>query len=652
MANAIATGTASASSGGYPASHYTGAAAHEAGGTSICSTHDAPAGRGARLAFPQGLSTGLTEAPMKYLVVTGGTVSGLGKGTAISSIGVVLRSHGLRVTAIKIDPYLNIDAGTISPFEHGEVYVLEDGGEVDLDLGNYERFLDVTLTSSHSITSGKIFEQVLKRERAGQYLGKTVQMVPHVTDAIQDWITDVARRPVDQSGQRPEVCLIELGGTAGDIECAMYLEALQQFMFKAGASNFLMAHVGMVPVMGSTGEQKTKPCQHSVKILREAGLKPDLLLCRTEQPLEEATRRKLSLFCQVSTESVISLYDISNIYGVPLLLAEQDVGVRICRHFGLPHEATIAPTLRFNDGFLATSAGEVRLGDWRVIADRVDHCSDEVAIAIVAKFTGLHNSYISVIKALKQAAIESHLHLSIEWVESQDLEPNAQQLDPRRYEAAWARLKSAQGVLVPGGSGDRGIEGKVLVAQYCRTRSIPYLGICIGLQTAVIEFARTELRWESANSMEFDEATPHPVVIFMPEASAAVMGGTMRVGSRATILKDAESLAYKIYGGKSVIYERHRHRYEVNVACVPGLQSRGLLFTGQDDRGQRMEICELRDHPFFFACQYHPEFQTRPAQPSPPFLGLVLAAAKRLEKRIQDDGGLLRAGAGFERNRG
>lgn len=591
---------------------------------------------------------------MKYFVITGGTVSGLGKGTAISSIGVVLKSHGLRITALKVDPYLNIDAGTMSPFEHGEVYVLEDGGEVDLDLGNYERFLDLTLTSSHSMTSGKMYEQVIKRERTGHYLGKTVQMVPHLTDAIQDWLLDVARRPVDRSGARPEICLIELGGTVGDMECAVYLEALQQLMFKVGRENFCTAHVGMVPVMGATGEQKTKPCQHSVKLLREAGLKPDMLLCRSEQPLEEPTRAKLSLFCQVPVENVISLHDISNIYRVPLLLAEQQIGARICKHFGIQREVDIAPVLHFSDAVklaMPMESRNARLGDWRLIADRVDTCTDEVVIAIVGKYTGLHDSYISVIKALKHAAVEASFHLSIEWVDSADLEPNAQHVDSRRYDSAWWRLKSANGVLVPGGFGDRGIEGKIRAAQYCRSSNTPYLGICLGLQTAVIEFARAELGWDNANSTEFEEATPHPVIVFMPEASATVMGGTMRLGSRATLIKDADSLAHKIYGGRSVIYERHRRRYEVNAQCIPAMESKGLCFSGQDERGQRMEICEVRGHPYFFCTQFHPEFQSRPAVPSPPILGLVLAASRRLEQRLQDDGGLLRPGSGFERRR-
>jgi len=458
---------------------------------------------------------------------------------------------------------------------------------------------------------------------------------------------------VDRSGLPPEVCLLELGGTVGDIESAAFLEALQQLQFKVGRRNFLMAHVGMVPVMGATGEQKTKPCQHSVRQLREAGLKPDLLLCRSEQPLEEATRQKLSLCCQVAPDCVVSLHDISNIYRVPILLAEQDVGLRLCEHFGfLAHLQGFAPTLILSDAVLALCPPEVRelrLGDWRMVADRVDMCSDEVSIAIVGKYTGMHDSYISVIKALKHAAIEAGLHLQIEWVEASDLEPNCQTLDHKRFDAAWWRLRAARGVLIPGGFGDRGIEGKVLAANYCRTSNTPFLGISVGLQCAVVEFARAELGWENANSTEFNEATPHPVVVFMPEASSTPTGTTMRLGSRATVLKDQDSLCARIYAGKSVIYERHRHRYEVNAACVPALESRGLRFTGQDDRGQRMQVCELRGHPFYFGCQFHPEFLSRPAQPSPPILGLVLAAAGRLEKRLEDDGGTLRLGAGFER---
>jgi CTP synthase len=580
---------------------------------------------------------------MKYLIVTGGTISGLGKGTAISSIGVVLKSRGIRCTAIKIDPYLNVDAGTMSPLEHGEVYVTEDGGEADLDLGNYERFLGLTLTSRHSMTSGKIYQQVIARERQGDYLGKTVQMVPHVSDAIQDWIEDVATTPVDASGRRPDVCLVELGGTVGDIESAIYSEALQQLQFKAGRENFLMVHVGFVATVGS-GEQKTKPCQFSVKQLRQAGISPDLLLCRCETPVEAATRTKLSLFCQMSPEHVISMHDISNVYRVPLLLQEQKVDQLIMEHFG--YECVeVCPTVPIKH--LPSEVRAEPLGDWRIIADRADACNAEVAIAIVGKYTGLADAYTSVIKALKHAAIEAGARLEIIWVESSELEPNTQQSEPNRYKAAWAKLNLASGVLVPGGFGDRGIEGKILAANYCRTNAKPYFGICVGMQTAVIEFARNVVGWEQANSTEFNESTPQPVVIFMPESSTTVMGGTMRLGSRATIMKDGDSLGRKLYAGKPVVYERHRHRYEVKASCVPAMEAKGLRFSGTDDKNQRMEICEIEGHPFFFACQYHPEYTSRPARASPPFLGLVLAAMGQLEARMKQDGGVLKTGAGF-----
>lgn len=594
--------------------------------------------------LPRSLSQNNAQSEMKYIVITGGTISGLGKGTTISSVGVVLRSHGLRVTAIKIDPYLNIDAGTMSPFEHGEVYVLEDGGEADLDLGNYERFLDLTLTSKHSLTSGKVYDQVIKRERAGHYLGKTVQMVPHVTDAIQEWIQETAQKQVDGTGLRPEVCLVELGGTVGDIESSVYLEALQQFMFKIGHSNFLMIHLGMVPLLGPTGEQKTKPCQHSVKLLREAGLKPDILMCRSEMPVNDATRKKLSLFCQVNPESVISLHDVSNLYRVPLLLAEQRVGIIICQHFGFPTN-TVGPTLPSS----ASASQQVeRLQDWTVLAQRTDSCDREVSIAVVGKYMGNPDAYVSVVKALQHAALEASVKLRLQWVDSSNLEPQVEHSEPAKYQEAWENLRSCQGVLVPGGFGTRGIEGKIATAGYCRTAQVPYLGVCVGLQTCVIEFCRNELGWTGANSTEFDEATPHPVVVFLPEASATVMGGTMRLGSRATIIRDTSAMACKLYGGQPVIYERHRHRYEVNTSLVPAMELKGLHFAGQDDRAQRMELCELRGHPFFVACQFHPEFKSRPASPAPLFLGLVLAAAGTLHERLERDGGILKVGSGFQ----
>merc|ERR1719498_1794817 len=350
--------------------------------------------------------------PIKYVVVTGGTVSGLGKGTCISSLCVVLRMHGLRVTALKIDPYLNVDAGTMSPFEHGEVYVLEDGGEVDLDLGNYERFLDVTLGRSHNITSGKIYDQVIKRERTGEYLGKTVQLIPHVSDAIQEWIATVASNPVDRQPGQPDVCLIELGGTVGDIESMVYLEALQQFMYRVGPENFIMMHVGMVPVMGVVGEQKTKPTQESVRKLREACLRPDFLFCRCETPLEDSTRKKLSQFCQTPVEHVISLHDVSNIYRVPLLLMQQGLGVSVCKRLDIPcRELDLSIPREIGSPMSMNS-----ITDWKMMADRVDILTEEVVIGIVGKYTGLADSYLSVLKSLKHATIEAGLHLVIEWI--------------------------------------------------------------------------------------------------------------------------------------------------------------------------------------------------------------------------------------------
>eukprot|EP00928_Gymnodinium_smaydae_P086963 TRINITY_DN71341_c0_g1_i1.p1 TRINITY_DN71341_c0_g1~~TRINITY_DN71341_c0_g1_i1.p1 ORF type:complete len:736 (+),score=194.30 TRINITY_DN71341_c0_g1_i1:105-2210(+) len=598
-----------------------------------------------------------SSMPVKYLIVTGGTISGLGKGTAISSIGVVLKAMGLQVTAMKIDPYLNVDAGTMSPLEHGEVYVLDDGGEADLDLGNYERFLDLSLTSKHSLTTGKIYEHVIKNERKGNYLGKTVQMVPHVTDAIQEWILSVGSTPVaDGSGacaadRKPEICLVELGGTVGELESAVYAEALQQLQYKVGRENFLMVHVGFVPTVA--GEQKTKPCQNGVRTLREAGLKPDLLLCRSELPLQEAARKKLSLFCQVAPEAVISMHDLSNTFKVPLLLNEQRVGQLVCKHFDIaPSSLSRAPALPLREDFGGALSGAARsalLGDWKLIADRLDQCTERITIAVVGKYTALEDAYTSVVKALKHAAVEAGVDVKIVWVESSDLEPATKEADAKKFSSAWQAMKCADGVLVPGGFGDRGIEGKILAANFCRTKDKPFFGICVGMQTAVIEFARNVLDLEGANSTEFNASTAHPVVIFMPESSLSVLGGTMRLGSRATVIRDPASLGARLHAGQQLVHERHRHRYEVNAALVPALEAKGLIFSGQDENQERMEMVEIPEHPFFFACQYHPEYTSRPARPSPPFLGLVLAAAGRLEERIAQDGGVLRSGAGFSR---
>jgi CTP synthase len=524
-----------------------------------------------------------------------------------------MKSIGYRVSAIKIDPYLNIDAGTMSPFEHGEVFVLDDGGEVDLDLGNYERFLDVTLTRDNNLTTGKVYSAVIEAERRGDYLGKTVQVVPHITNEIQNWMERVAAIPVDGNGAEPDICIVELGGTVGDIESAPFVEALRQFQFRVGKENFVLVHVSLVPVIGVVGEQKTKPTQHTVKELRAAGLSPDFLVCRAEEPLLPATKEKLALFCHVEPSHVLSTHDVSNIYRVPLMLNEQGVTEMIAEKLNLeiPESRPL-------------------FDEWVEMAERIDSLQKTINIAMVGKYTGLTDSYLSVIKALQHSAFKVGAKMEISWVEAASLEAKFEEKDSKKYAESWAALKAAHGVLVPGGFGIRGIEGKILAAQYARENSVPYLGVCLGLQVAVIEFARNVLGLEGANSTEFDDKTPHPTVIFMPEGSKTHMGATMRLGSRQTNLHTEDCHAFRLYGGAKKIHERHRHRYEVNPDMIADLEAAGLRFVGKDTEAQRMEIIELADHPYYFGTQYHPEFKSRPNRPSPPFLGLVEAAFKRL----------------------
>ena len=506
---------------------------------------------------------------MKYVVVSGGVLSGLGKGVTASSIGVLLKSAGLRVTAIKIDPYLNSDAGTMSPFEHGEVFVLDDGGEADLDLGNYERFCDLNLYRDNNITTGKIYSEVIEAERRGDYLGKTVQVIPHITDSVQDWIERISAVSADGSGEEPEACVIELGGTVGDIESSPFIEALRQFQFRVGRENVRFVHVSLVPVMGPVGEQ----------------------------PLAQETREKLAAFCHVSPNAVMSAHDVSNIYRVPLLLRDQG----ICEALGIDCNATDL------------------MSRWEEMADRVDNLGEDIHIAMVGKYTGLTDSYLSVIKSLQHASYVVNRNLMIDWIEASNLEDENHE--------DWTTLKRADGILVPGGFGDRGIEGKILAAKYARTHKVPYLGICLGLQIATIEFCRNVLGLESANSTEFDENTPNPAVVFMPEISKTHLGGTMRLGSRPTIFQVDDCKTKRLYGNASQVDERHRHRYEVNPDLIEKIENAGLVFVGKDETGQRCEIFELDDHPYYVGVQYHPEFKSRPERPSPPFLGLLKAAA-------------------------
>ncbi|KAJ3513143.1 hypothetical protein NLJ89_g3109 [Agrocybe chaxingu] len=599
----------------------------------------------------------------KYILVSGGVVSGIGKGVIASSTGLLLKTTGLKVTAIKIDPYMNIDAGTMRPTEHGEVYVLNDGGEVDLDLGNYERYLNVTLSRDNNITTGKIYREVIEKEasvnffssclgrdRKGEYLGKTVQIVPHVTNAIQDWIERVSKIPVDESGEEPDVCIVELGGTVGDIESAPFVEAMRQFQFRVGHDNFALIHVSLVPDMH--GEQKTKPTQTTVHSLRGLGLLPDLIACRllVPQPLNPATKDKISMFCHVASEQVFGVHDVSSVYHVPLLLQSQGIVEFLDKRLKLG----VCPDNK--NGGKGVSEEMKKKGmeleeRWRDLTSGQERLFDTVSIALVGKYTDLKDSYMSVTKALEHSAFRVHRKLTIQWVESSDLEPEMQESNPKKYHDAWRAVVGAGGILVPGGFGHRGTEGMMLAIKYAREAKIPFLGICLGFQLAVIEWARNVLDISDATSAEFNPTSPHPVVIFMPEISTTHMGGTMRLGLRPTVFEPGSedwSRVRKLYGGKGKIWERHRHRYEVNPAYVDKLAASGMNFVGKDEKGERMQVCELRGaerdavilptgHPFFVGLQAHPEFCTRPLNPSPIFVGFVAASCgpKVLEAQIK-----------------
>lgn len=561
---------------------------------------------------------------MKYILVSGGVISGIGKGVIASSTGLLLKTTGLKVTSIKIDPYMNIDAGTMRPQEHGEVYVLNDGGEVDLDLGNYERYLDITLSRDHNITTGKIYKEVIEKERRGDYLGKTVQIVPHVTNAIQDWIERVAKIPVDDTNEEPDICIIELGGTVGDIESAPFIEAMRQFQFRVGHANFALIHVSLVPDMH--GEQKTKPTQATVRDLRGLGLMPDLVACRVlvGEPLGIETKRKISMFCHVAVDQVVGIHDVSSVYHVPLLLKNQDIIKFLQKRLGLD---SVSVSKELHD------KGEKLMKRWKDMTDVIGKNKhlDEVSIVLVGKYTDMPDSYMSVVKSLEHSASRCRRKLRLEWVAAGHLEPDHKINNPVQYYDGWRRVVAAQGILVPGGFGQRGTEGMLLAIKRAREYKVPFLGICLGFQMAVIEWARNVCKLEGATSTEFDGETQHPVVIYMPEISKTHLGGTMRLGLRPTIFQPGSedwSKSRMLYGGKGTIWERHRHRYEVNPEYIERLTSAGdLEFVGRDEKGERMQVMELRDHPYFVGFQAHPEFCTRPLNPSPPFLGFVAAAA-------------------------
>jgi len=578
------------------------------------------------------------DADRKIIVVTGGVLSGIGKGVTASSLGVLLRAMGLRVTALKIDPYLNVDAGTMSPFEHGEVFVLDDGGETDLDLGNYERFLSVSLTKESNLSTGKIYQSVIDRERMGDYLGKTVQVVPHVSDAIQEWILRVAKAPVARFGaskkETPEICIIELGGTLGDIESMPFVEALRQLQELVGYKNMCFVHVSLVPVLGSPAEQKTKPTQHSVAQMRQLGLTPDFIACRGKQPLEASAKRKIAMFSSVPENAIISIHDVSNIYRVPLMMMEQNLASMLVHRLRIKpfHKRNTAQKYSAYDKHDITNISKSQLmKDWTDLADSVDSPEGKCVIAMVGKYVDQGDAYLSVVKALTHSAIATKQRLEIEWIVASDLDVNDENTSKEAYDDAWNRLRKCDGVVVPGGFGLRGFEGKVEAIKYARESKTPFLGICLGMQASVVEYCRSILKRPNAHSSEFKEELVEDIedaIIFMPEGDRERMGGTMRLGLRETVLREG-SIAHKYYGHDKV-NERHRHRYEVNPAVVPDLEAAGLHFVGRntDSSGERMEIVELDEsvHPYFVASQFHPEFTSRPEKPNPLFLGLLEAS--------------------------
>ncbi len=579
--------------------------------------------------------------PTQFVVISGGVLSGLGKGIIASSVSVLLKSAGLRVTNIKIDPYLNTDSGTFSPYEHGECFVLNDGGEVDLDLGNYERFLGSMLTRDNNITTGKIYGSVIMKERRGDFLGKTVQVVPHICNEINDWIERVAQVPVDGLPGKPDVCVIELGGTIGDIESMPFVEALRQFQFRVGQENMCLMHVSLIPVMPVTGgELKTKPTQHSVRELRSLGLMPDFVMCRCAVPVDQGTKNKLSSFCHVPVSHVIGVHDVPDLYSVPVVLAEQAVDRLILERLGRKYDAAASAI-----GFRYWREMEERSRVLSAHGSAVNYNNNigptTLKVALVGKYTNMPDAYLSVVKSLQHACLSQNRVCHIVWIEASDLEGSGEVT--AKAEKA---LRSADAVLVPGGFGERGIEGMIRACKYARENDVPFLGICLGFQVAVIEFSRNVLGWEGANSTEFDLRSPHPVVVFMPEGNAEVKGGTMRLGARDTQFVTKECQLYRLYGNKEVISERHRHRYEVEPSIVPQLEKQGFIFVGRAtadkfldktaDNAQtsapktRNEIFELRGKRYYVGVQFHAEFQSAPFRPSPPFVGLISAAAGTL----------------------
>lgn len=530
----------------------------------------------------------------KYIFVTGGVVSGLGKGITAASLGRLLRSRGLKVTVQKLDPYLNVDPGTMNPVQHGEVFVTDDGAETDLDLGHYERFIDISLGKSSNLTSGKVYWKVLSDERKGVYGGQTIQVIPHITNEIKKFI-----------GSTPDadVCIVEIGGTIGDIEGQPFIEAIRQFSTDIGRENCLFIHVTLVPYIKASQELKTKPTQHSVKELLAIGIRPDVIVCRTDYPLDDSIKSKIALFCNVDKDCVIQNMDCNILYEVPIMMEKEGLAKVAIRKLGL-------------------KCHEPHLDNWNDMLYKLNHLSRETEIAIVGKYVALHDSYISVVEALKAGGMSCNSKVNIRWVDSEDVEK----------EGAEKMLAGIDGILVPGGFGSRGIEGKIQAAKYARENNIPYFGICLGMQTAMIEFARDVLGFEDANTSEINPKSQHKVIDLMIEQrSITDMGGTMRLGAYPCVLNE-NSKAYKLYG-RMEIAERHRHRYEVNNEFVPDFEKAGVEFSGKSPDGRICEMIEIPAHRYFVACQFHPEFKSRPNHPHPLFKGFVAAASDYRESK-------------------
>ncbi len=525
----------------------------------------------------------------KYIFVTGGVVSSVGKGIVTAAIGRLLKSRGLSVVLQKLDPYLNVDPGTMSPYQHGEVFVTADGAETDLDLGHYERFLDQDLTGLSSVTAGQIYQAVIAKERRGDYLGRTIQAIPHVTNEIKERIRAVGEKAGAQ------VVVVEVGGTVGDIEGQPFLEAIRQMRTEQGREDTLSVHVTLLPYLSTTGELKTKPTQHSVRELRSVGIQPDVIVCRSDRPVGDDLREKISLFCDVPRRAVVPLLTMPTIYEVPLVLEEAGLGSYILERLGLPD-------------------AQQDLREWQEWVQRLKSPQGQVEIALVGKYVELPDAYLSVKEALVHAGVAHGVEVRLRWVHSQALEEGREEL-----------LAGVDGIVVPGGFGERGIEGKVMAARYARQRGIPYLGLCLGMQVMVIEYARHVLGWQGAHSTEFDPHTPYPVIALMEEQMGVQeKGGTMRLGAYPCRLRPGTK-AHALYG-EEVVMERHRHRYEFNNRYRERLEEAGLLASGTSPDGSLVEVCEVRDHPFMVGCQFHPEFRSRPGRPHPLFLGLVRAA--------------------------